>query len=120
MNTIRPIIAIAFISLAFFSCSNSKESKKAVLLADREAPLGWVYLRMYKDNTFEFESRGLREKDVYNGTYKLNKDTIYFYYTDSIPKAGKTATINRKSVFYIDGSYHESVEIKFNELSTND
>jgi hypothetical protein len=99
------------------SCSNPGQKKEAVLLADREAPLGWVYLRMYKDNSFEFESRGLRNKDVYTGSFKLKGDTVFFAYRDSIPKAGKTAIIAPKSVWYIDGLYHESVEIKLNQLT---
>jgi hypothetical protein len=100
---------------ALYGCRNSQE-KETVLLADREAPLGWIYLRMYTDSSFEFESRGLRDKDVYHGTYKLRGDTIYFNYRDSIPKAGTKAIITNKSVSYINGSYHESVGIKLNRL----
>lgn len=86
-------------------------------LADREAPLGWVYLRIYKDKTFEFESRGLeRRGDIYGGTVELKNDTLYFKYSDSIPKAGNKAILTKKSVSYFDGEYHESLEIKKNEL----
>ena len=85
-------------------------------MADREAPLGWVYLRIYEDSTFEFESRGLRTGTIYPGTIDLKNDTIIFYYADSIPSAGTKAVIGDKRVSYINGEYHESVEIKVNKL----
>jgi len=113
----RFIIHLVISSLCFYSCQNSKGDKEPVLLADREAPLGWVYLKMYKDKSFEFISRGLRDKTVYPGTFHLKTDTIFFTYKDSIPKAGKTAIISKKAVTYIDGSYFESVEIKLNNLT---
>lgn len=110
------IILLALSSLCGYSCGNSKRDKEPVLLADREAPLGWVYLKMYKDSSFEFISRGLRDKTVYPGTFRLSIDTIFFIYKDSIPKAGKTAIISDKAVSYFDGDYPESVEIKLNRL----
>ena len=54
-----------FLIFIFFLIScNQQEKKETLLMADREAPLGWVYLRVYKDKTFEFESKGLERKDV--------------------------------------------------------
>jgi hypothetical protein len=95
---------------------NDKE-RIAVLLADREAPLGWVYLSIYDDNSFEFESRGLeRQGDFFSGTIELKADTIIFNYKDSIPKAGTKAIIGNGRILFIDGAYPESVEIKLNEL----
>jgi hypothetical protein len=35
-------------------CQPVEEEKKPNLLADREAPLGWVTLKTYPENTFEF------------------------------------------------------------------
>jgi hypothetical protein len=87
------------------------------LLADREAPLGWVYLRIYQDSTFEFESKGIRIGTIYSGKAEIKNDTIFFNYTDSIPSAGKTAIISDYTITYIDGEYHESVEIKLSKLS---
>jgi hypothetical protein len=104
-------------SLVYLSCEDAKRDKEPVLLADREAPLGWVNLKMYKDNSFEFISSGLRDKTVYSGTFRLSTDTIFFNYRDSIPKAGKTAIISAKTVSYFAGDYPESVEIKLNKLT---
>ncbi|MFZ4929496.1 hypothetical protein [Chryseobacterium sp. Mn2064] len=102
--------------LLIISCKT--EDKKEVLLADREAPLGWMYLKMYDDKSFEFISQGMmRDKDVYTGSYGLKHDTLYFEYKDSIPKAGSKAVIKKGFVNYINGSYHESVQIKLNKLS---
>jgi hypothetical protein len=117
MNTkFYHLVVFLIILLSHYNCYNPKRSIKAVLLADREAPLGWVYLKMYDDHSFQFISRGLRERTVYEGTFKLNSDTILFSYRNSVPRAGKTAIIKVYSVDYIDGEYPESVEIKLNKL----
>ena len=105
---------IFFIFLLIISC---KEEKKAVLLADREAPLGWIYLKMYDDCTFDFISRGiLRNEDIYSGNFNMKSDTINFKYKDSIPNAGSKAIIKNGFVTYLDGTYRESVEIKLNNI----
>lgn len=104
----------ACLLLIIWSCKNVK---KEVLLADREAPLGWVYLKMYDDKSFEFISQGMmRDKDMYTGNYKFENDTLYFEYADSIPKAGSKAVIEKGFVNYINGNYPESVQIKLNKL----
>lgn len=109
-------IRLLYLILIIISCK--KEDKKEVLLADREAPLGWIYLRMYDDNSFEFISQGMvRDKDVYSGSYELKNDTVYFKYGDSIPKAGSKAVIEKGWVNYVNGSYPESVQIKLNKLT---
>ncbi len=109
------ILILLFLGIVLFGCGTSKK-KHPVLLADREAPLGWVYLKMYDDNSFEFILTGLRDEDVYPGTYTLKRDTIFFQYRDSIPKAGKTAILSKGYVSYIEGTYHESVQIQFTQL----
>jgi len=48
---------------------------------------------------------------------KITADTLFFSYTDSIPRAGKTAVYNLARVAYIDGQYPESMPIKLNEIS---
>lgn len=103
--------------LCCYACGDAEKENRAILLADREAPLGWVHLKMYQDRSFEFISSGLRMKDVYPGKFRISNDTIFFTYKDSIPGAGTTAIISDKSVNYIDGQYPESVEIKLNKLS---
>ncbi|MCW3169510.1 hypothetical protein OMO38_13355 [Chryseobacterium sp. 09-1422] len=106
---------IILILLLTISC---KEEKKDVLLADREAPLGWIYLKMYDDFTFDFISRGvLRDENIYSGSYYIKSDTVYFKYKDSIPQAGSMAVIKDGFVIYLNGKYHESVEIKLNNIS---
>jgi hypothetical protein len=112
----RLIIIILILTL---TACNRTEKKETILLADREAPLGWVYLRVYKDKTFEFESRGLERKgDVYAGIVELKNDTIYFKYSDLIPKAGNKAILTEKFVSYFSGQYPERLEIKKNILKT--
>ena len=114
----KPIIIILILFLTLTSC-NRTDKKETLLLADREAPLGWVYLRVYKDKTFEFESRGLeRSGEIYSGTVELKNDTIYFQYYDSVPKAGNKATLTEKFVSYFSGEYPEKLDIKKNILKT--
>lgn len=94
--------------------SKNKIEKVPILLADREAPMGWVYLKIYEDSTFQFTLTGLRKnlaKD-YSGKVIIRGDSLFFTYTDSVPRAGKTAIFNDKTVAYIDGKYPERVEIK--------
>lgn len=112
-------LIVFFLAIIFTSCNQvkKKQQKSPVLLADREAPLGWVYLKLYDDQSFDLIYSGLRDKTFYAGTYRIGQDTLHFNYTDSIPKAGKTALINKFSVSYIDGDYSESVVIKMNKLS---
>ncbi|GGD30529.1 hypothetical protein [Flavobacterium orientale] len=108
------------ISILILTSCSQKEQKETVLLAAREAPLGWVYLRVYKDKTFEFESRGLeRRGDIYSGIVELKNDTLYFQYSDSIPKAGNKATLTKRFVSYFNGEYPERLEIKKSELKSD-
>jgi hypothetical protein len=109
----KKILAL-IILLFLFSC---KKEKEVVLSADREAPLGWIYLNMYDDKSFEFISKGMiRSKDIYAGNYSIKNDTIYFKYKDSIPKAGTKAILINSFLKYIDGEYPESVEVKINKI----
>lgn len=107
---------VSFICLIFLLIS-CKDNRKEVLLADREAPLGWIYLKIYDDKSFEFISKGImRDNDIYKGNYELKNDTLYFKYNDSIPKAGSKAIIQNGYVSYINGTYPESVQIKLNKI----
>lgn len=108
-------IRLLYLCLILFITA-CKDERKEVLLADREAPLGWIYLKMYDDKSFEFISQGMmRDKDIYTGNYELKNDTLYFKYNDSIPKAGSKAIIKDGYVSYINGTYPESVQIKLNK-----
>ncbi|MFN4365119.1 hypothetical protein [Chryseobacterium hispalense] len=108
---------LLLILLLILSCRNQK---KEILLADREAPLGWIYLNMYDDKSFEFISSGLiRGDDKYPGTYELKNDTVYFTYDGSTPQAGSKAIIANGFVNYFGGKYPERIEIKLNKLLMN-
>src|SRR5690554_5438178 len=109
-----------FILLLLTNCNNStsRTEKKPILKADREAPLGWVYLTIYQDSTFEFTLTGIRaDKDVFKGKVEIRQDSLFFAYSDSIPRAGKTAIFNDKAVAYIDGEYIERLNISLTELT---
>lgn len=106
--------------IVLFGCQAGEEDKKPNLFADREAPLGWVTLKTYPDNTFEFIVSGLREKEIYPGTYLLKGDTLFFTYTNATPALNSNkALITGKYIVYLEGTYQETVEIKLNELKDN-
>ena len=88
--------------LIIVSCSTKKkeEKKEILLLANREAPLGWLHLRVYKDSTFEFESSGLRTSTKYKGKALIDKYQIQFNFFDSIPKAGSIAIYDARGQDY--------------------
>jgi len=96
----------------------TKNGKGLILSADRESPLGWIYLEIYEDSSFQYTSKGLRKDltETYSGNVEIRNDSMFFNYRDSIPKAGKIAIFNDKVVAYIDGEYPEKVEIKLNKL----
>lgn len=107
------IIVLALVTINGCSNSCTITEKPILLKADREAPLGWVYLTIYQDSTFEFVLTGMLSNDrqVYPGSVGIRNDSMFFSYSDSIPKAGKTAVFNDKVVAYIDGDYSERLQI---------
>lgn len=118
-KTFKTLLTI-FVSLLLTNCNNStsRTEKKPILKANREAPLGWVYLTIYQDSTFEFTLTGIRaDKDVFKGKVEIRQDSLFFAYSDSIPRAGKTAIYNDKAVAYIDGEYPERLNISLTELT---
>ena len=107
------IILMSFIIFSILNCKR-KSDENVLLSADREAPMGWISLKMYDDKTFEFISSGLFTDDIYPGTFKVHEDTIYFKYSEKIPKAGKTALIEHNYVKYLGAP--ELLKIKLNKL----
>lgn len=111
----QPLLYLAITCLLLFSCN--LDPKKKVLQADREAPLGWVYLTVYEDSSFIFTSNGLRSETVYPGDMHMRGDTIFFHYHDAVPKAGMKALLGKKVVSFLDGEYPEQLNISMNELT---
>ncbi len=107
---------LTILTIIFFLISCKNDEKEAILLADREAPLGWVYLRIFADSTFEFESRGLRDKDIYHGKAKITNDSIFFHFYKATPKAGNKAVYNKDIIAFTNGSYPEKLGIKLFKL----
>ena len=118
MKTLQPYYCISVILLLAY-CS-PKNAKEPILLADREAPLGRVTLKIYEDRRFEFISGGTREKEIFPGTVTQKNDTLYFAYEGKIPKAGTVAVVHNGFVNYISGAYEESLEVKHNALNGMD
>ena len=114
-------IKLIFGLLLIISCSikNKGNEKELLLQADREVSLGWIYLRIYQDSTFEFESRGLRTSTVYKGKAEIDKYRIGFDYNDSIPKAGNQAIYDKHTVYYTHGEYPEQVGITLSKLDSS-
>ncbi|CAG5079956.1 hypothetical protein [Parvicella tangerina] len=105
---------LMLLNIILLSCNNS--NKRAIIEASREASLGEMSLKLYDDQTFELESRGLRQTDRFFGTYTIINDTITFSYHSIIPKAGNKAVITPHSISYFNGVYSESMKITLNKL----
>ncbi len=111
------VLVLTFLFFTGCNSSTNRTAKTPILKADREAPLGWVYLTINQDSTFEFKLTGIRgDGDVYKGKVEIEKDSLFFAYSDSVPRAGKTAVYNEKVVAYIDGEYPERVNISMTKL----
>ena len=91
----RTKILILLIIGLLSSCNNQKtrDKENPILVAQREAPIGWIWLNLYPDSTFEYITGGARNKRVYSGNFKINADTIFFDYKDSIPLVGSQALV---------------------------
>lgn len=108
-NILLSLIPLGF---ALSTCTNSNRNagKKPIFLADREAPVGWSYLEIYEDSSFEFIA------DEYYGTVSIKNDTFHFNYEEMIPKVGKKAVIEGNYLIYVEGKYLEKLEIKLNQI----
>lgn len=110
-------LGLLFLFITVILCKEKGREKELLLLADREAPIGWIYLKIYTDSTFEFESRELiRKGKIYTGKASITNDTINFHYKDSVPNAGSKAAISKFRVSYLDGKYPETLNITLNKL----
>lgn len=109
----KNITFILYCCSAFILCNcKQKSEKNTILTADREAPMGWVKLKIYEDQTFEFITSGFREDVIYPGKVKRSNDTLYFEYSGKTPKVGKIGVIKNNFITYIKGTYVESLQIK--------
>ncbi len=98
------------------SCHKDK-SKDAILMAEREAPIGWNHLRIYKDSTFEFEYTSFPNSKFHKGEISILEDTLNFYYINSIPAFGSKAIIDGDKLIYTEGSHNEHLEIWLDSIS---
>lgn len=110
--------SILIILLFLISCKkNNSQRDDFILRSDREAPLGWTYFTIYSDSTFEYISRGLREKDIYKGKALIKKDSIFLNYYDSIPNVGKRVFLAKGYLEFIDLESPYRLEIKLNKIN---
>ena len=114
MNKIIPLIIIALLIL---SCRNKNKRTDFILYADREAPIGWIYLKVYKDSTFDFISKSFPTSKIHSGILSIKNDTLNFNFYDSIPAVGDKAIIDKRHVIYVNGSYKERLEIRLDSIT---
>jgi hypothetical protein len=98
------------------SACSSTPKKTPILLANREAPLGWAYLRVFKDSTFVLENRSLIGKDVYSGSVEFKNDSLFLITKNPIPRFGNTVVIKRKKAIFIGFKSAAGLDITLNEL----
>jgi len=85
----------------FFSYNS--EDKKEVLVASREAPIGGILLKLYKDGTFEIG--GFRKVQT-TGRYEIKSDTLFITAAKS-PNQTESFT---QTTFIIKEAHLEEVE----------
>lgn len=102
------LLSMIFLSIA---CENNVPPKEAVLLADMQSPMGWNYLRIYKDLTFQFESKKLLKSTFYEGSVYIEGNVLYFNYKDTVPSFGDMATIDGVFITFDNGLSNEILEI---------
>jgi len=112
------IIFIILITLFISSCGNKNKRTDFILYADREAPIGWLYLKIYKDSTFDFIYRSFPSSKIHSGVVTIKNDTLNFNYYDSIPAVGNKALIDRRHIRFVNGSYDEVLEISLDSITT--
>ncbi len=117
MNMQKLVIIIGVL-ITLASCSGKPDMENIILYADREAPLGWIHLTIYKDSTFEYQSRGIGTSKIWKGKAQIKKDSIQFEYQDSIPIVGERAYFTDKYIDYLDVGGNGKIEIKFSKLKT--
>ena len=124
LTQVFKILSVTITSLIFIQCKsdNTVTEKPALLKASRQAPLGWVYLTIYQDSSFIFTLTGIRSAltKTYPGKVSIEKDSLFFVYADSVPKAGNKAIFNNKAVAFVNGEYPESLNINLIKLNTTD
>ncbi len=76
-----------------------------IIVASREAPLGYVVMQLYDDGTFAFENRGLRStsEETYKGTFVNHHDTLSFLFQAVPPWAGCTSAILTDRLIIFNG-----------------
>ena len=105
---------LSFLIIACASSANSK--KEPFLLASREAPLGYVTVQLFSDNSFEFINGSIRSaySKSYSGTFQTIGDTLIFSYAGSVPGNGCDRAIRTERFLVFEGCLG-SLEIQKND-----
>lgn len=109
-------LILIFVLLLIVSCKRDLV-KDGLLMAEREATIGFNHLRIFKDSTFEFEYTSFPVSKIHTGTIEFRKDTIHFNYKDSIPAFGDKAIIDGRYLVYTHGTYNEKLEIWLDSIT---
>lgn len=106
------LVLIAAVSL-LGSCNNEKPTD-LLLAAEREAPVGWVRVRLFRDSTFELSlDRGSWKR----GTFKMARDTFLFEYLGETDSLRQRAMVVENELRFIGGGGErvDFAEITFRE-----
>ncbi len=110
------LLIFLFIIAMILSCKRDL-IKDGILMAEREAPIGFNHLRVFRDSTFEFEYKSFPNSKLHTGKITMENDTINFIYEDSIPAFGDKAIIDGKKLIYTNGNYNEVLDIWLDSIS---
>ena len=99
-SRLREALVTASILAGLLLGCHREEPTDLLLSAEREAPVGWVRVRLFRDSTFELSlDRGSWKR----GTFRTARDTFYFDYLGETDSQRHMAVIRDKRLCFLAG-----------------
>ena len=101
MNRLRPVPAAFLLALALAACKPSP-----VLVAERSAPVGQEFIRLFPDGKAEYGYAVVKENFKARGGYRYARDTIFFLDESFRPHFPAGYLPIKEDVLYMDNGLH--------------
>lgn len=109
MNRFRPgppAYLACFLAIALSACKPSP-----VLLAERSAPIGHEFIRLYPDGKAEYGFAVVKENFKARGGYRYARDTVFFLDESFKPHFPAGYLPVKEGVLYMDNGLHFKIKI---------
>ncbi|MEO6096690.1 MAG: hypothetical protein ABIW76_13720 [Fibrobacteria bacterium] len=114
MNRLRsfaPVFLASILAFAFAACKPSP-----VLVAERSAPVGSEFIRLYPDGKAEYGYAVVKENFKARGGYRYARDTVFFLDEAFRPHFPAGYLPVKQNVLYMDNGLH--FKIKLDKLNS--